>query len=101
MLEIKGFEKYNDVYAKYNKEKYINMVKDIIAVKICKKSQATFIDKYNKRRSHASRNFKNLYGEKLGVDMGSDWGVYVSIKNNKMNFTKYSFSTIDCGIIAE
>ena len=47
MLNIKGFTKYNDVYAKYNKEKYINMVKDIIAVKICKKSQATFIDKYN------------------------------------------------------
>lgn len=102
MLTTKGFVKYNDVYAKHYANKYANTVLSIIAAKACKESQAAFIDKYNERRAHTSKNFKNLYGDKLGVTLSSETGVYVKInkKTNQVNFEKYSFSLIG-GIIAD
>lgn len=102
MLEVKGFTKYNDIYSKYFANKYANTVYDIIAAKVCKESQARFISKYNERRANTSKNFKNLYGDKLGVTLSSETGVYVKInrKTNKVNFEKYSFSLIG-GIIAD
>lgn len=100
MLEAKGFVKYNDIYSKYFANKYANTVYDIIAAKVCKESQAKFIAKYNERRLHTSKNFKNLYGDKLGVTLSSETGVYVRIKKHQVCFEKYSFSLIG-GIIAD
>lgn len=102
MIQVKGFTKYNDVYAKHYANKYANTVLNIIAAKVCKESQAKFIDKYNERRLHTSKQFKNLYGDKLGVTLSSESGVYVRInkKTNQINFEKYSFSLIG-GIIAD
>lgn len=102
MLEAKGFVKYNDIYSKYFANKYANTVYDIVAAKVCKESQSKFIAKYNERRLHTSKNFKNLYGDKLGVTLSSESGVYVRInkKTNQVNFEKYSFSLIG-GIIAD
>lgn len=101
-MTIKGFTKYNDVYSKHYANKYTNTVLNIISTKVCKESQARFIDKYNKRRNHTSRNFKDLYGEKLGVVISRETGVYVTInkKTNQVCFDTYSFDLIG-GIIAD
>lgn len=102
MLTTKGFVKYNDVYAKHYANKYANTVLSIISAKVCKESQARFIDKYNERRNNTSKEFKNLYGKKLGVVLSQETGVYVTIdkKVNQIHFEKYSFSLIG-GIIAD
>ena len=100
MLEVKGFKKYNDVYSKYFANKYANTVLSIISAKVCKESQAAFINKYNERRANTSKNFKNLYGDKLGVTLSSETSVYVKIKNHQVCFEKYSFALIG-GIIAD
>ena len=101
-MTIKGFKKYNDVYAKHYANKYTNTVLNIISAKACKESQAAFIDKYNERRLNTSKEFKNLYGKKLGVVLSKETGVYVTIdrKVNQVHFEKYSFALIG-GIIAD
>lgn len=102
MTQVKGFTKYNDIYSKYFAKKYDDVVRSIISAKVCKESQASFIDKYNERRLHTSKQFKNLYGGKLGVVISKETGVYVTInkKTNRVQFEKYSFSLIG-GIIAD
>ena len=102
MTQVKGFTKYNDAYSKYYAKKYDDVVRSIIAAKACKESQAAFIDKYNERRLNTSKNFKELYGKRLGVVLSQETGVYVTIdrKVNQIHFEKYSFALIG-GIIAD